>query len=373
MNTDKERYTPITSENLVENPVFSIIVLTYKRPEMLALTLEAIYKRMSNTVPFEVIVGDNNSKDTTPEIISRYPVNKVVLNKQNINMDLYKDLYELAIGEYLLEIDDDVLELPQDYDLVFLKYFSVFPDFGALALDVVQDQYTDGRKLSRYIPIEREGLVVDEGFAGGWALCIKRELFEKGGKFGTEQITGRTTEDGIIMNIVKNNNLRFGLIKDIKCYHASGEYYAKKFGYLEREMEKFRMQGFDHHADMIKQADEFMQKIENLMRKYEAGNFVEVLNDIELLPYEYYADSLMEKQILEIQGFSSLSLGLFEDARRVLERVLEKWQSGAAYAGLGEIAFRNNNPGKARQLFSKALELEPNLPLAKRRLKEIPL
>lgn len=43
-----------------------------------------------------------------------------------------------------------------------------------------------------------------------------------------------------------------GIIKDIRCLHATGPYYAKMFGSLERDIEKYDVAGIENMRDIYK-------------------------------------------------------------------------------------------------------------------------
>lgn len=48
------------------------------------------------------------------------------------------------------------------------------------------------------------------------------------------------SEDGVLAHYFQRKlGLKSGIIKNATCFHASGPYYAKQFGHLDREIEKY--------------------------------------------------------------------------------------------------------------------------------------
>lgn len=43
-------------------------------------------------------------------------------------------------------MDDDVLAFPQKLDAIFIDYMQTFPHYGFIALNVIQNEFTNGAK-----------------------------------------------------------------------------------------------------------------------------------------------------------------------------------------------------------------------------------
>jgi glycosyltransferase involved in cell wall biosynthesis len=56
----------------VSGPVLSVVVCTYNRSHLLVAAVEAILGQVDDTLPYEVIVVDNNSTDATRDVVAPY-------------------------------------------------------------------------------------------------------------------------------------------------------------------------------------------------------------------------------------------------------------------------------------------------------------
>lgn len=98
----------------------SIVILTRNRKNFLKQCLDSIISRTS--LDYEIIVVDNASTDGTTELLQNYP--KVIHLKlpENIGVIARNKGFEIAKGEYVAQIDDDVVMMPNWLENS-LKYF----------------------------------------------------------------------------------------------------------------------------------------------------------------------------------------------------------------------------------------------------------
>lgn len=236
---------------------FSFVILTWNRKKFLHKCISALTESIGGRDDSEIIVMDNGSDDGTREYLDELkndPRFRIVRLKKNYGLNAYKKLFRLAKGEFIVEIDDDVILFPNDIATVFDSYMAAFPEFGYLALDVIQNEFTNGAKppAENYQEIERDGKVVQDGPTGGWCTCFRRSDYRKIRlSFFLKDMNMRTSEDGMISGMFREKlKLKSGIIKDVFCFHASGPHYSKEFGCLERDIEKYRAAGLDSFVDM---------------------------------------------------------------------------------------------------------------------------
>jgi glycosyltransferase involved in cell wall biosynthesis len=228
----------------------SFVILTWNRYKFLDLCLPALIAAIENPTECEIIVMDNGSTDDTKKVLSRYEQHsmvKIIHRKKNYGLNAYKQLFWKAKGKYVVIVDDDVLSSPDKLDCTFIDYMETFSAFGFLALDVVQNEFTNGAKPGRevYKEVCVDGKVLQEGPTGGWCSCFRKKDYRKIClKFLFSDLNMKNGEDGLIAHYFKVKlGLKSGIIKDLCCFHASGPHYAKMYGHLDREIEKYTLSG----------------------------------------------------------------------------------------------------------------------------------
>ena len=227
-------------------PDVSIVLLTWNRAPFLEICLREMFAAFSPDVDREVILMDNSSSDSTPEILSKYsgePSVRVVRNSKNLRLNAYKKLFSMARGRIVIEVDDDILRFPAGFDKTMLEYFEAFPDYGYLALNVVQNEKTNGAKpdSSCYKDDVRGDRIVEEGPAGGWCTGFRRKYYRLVSPLlAFMSFSMARPEDGVLSGIIgKIFRKRIGIVKNAVCLHAVGPAYAREYGLAGREKEKY--------------------------------------------------------------------------------------------------------------------------------------
>lgn len=234
-------------------PDVSICLLTWNRADFLEICLEKMFAALKPTesggLSREIIIMDNCSSDGTPAVLEKYknrPDVKIVRNRKNLRFGAYKRLFYMARGRTIIDVDDDILEFPVNFDETLVKYLDVYKDYGFLACNVVQNEKTDGSRPrnARYVEDRRGGMVIEEGPTGGWCSAFRRKdyLWIKLLIF-LFKIDAKTPEDAYIASLCFRLRKRIGIVKDAVCFHASGPVYARENNHLEREIEKYRAGG----------------------------------------------------------------------------------------------------------------------------------
>lgn len=234
----------------MSRPDVSIVLLTWNRAPFLEICLREMFSALSSELSREIIIMDNCSDDSTPQILGKYtslPNVKIVRNRKNLRLNAYKKLFPMARGRYIIEVDDDILRFPKGFDKTLVDYIEKFSDYGFLALNVEQNDKTDGAKPRGdcYHDDIRDDMTVEEGPTGGWCTIFRRWHYQMIRPIlAIRKFTMAQTEDGAlaawIMTIFRK---RIGLIKNAVCLHATGPAYAAEFGLTKREFEKYMMGG----------------------------------------------------------------------------------------------------------------------------------
>ena len=236
-------------------------MLTWNRKSFLELNLNSFNQNISAEYKYQFIILDNGSTDGTVELLKeREQMDahlKVIYNKKNKGLNEYKRLLNMCKSDYIVIVDDDVIEFPRHFDSHMVSYMKTFTDFGFVALDVVQNEHTNGAKPdeTHYTDITRDGLIISQGVAGGWCVIMRRKDYSKIRlRFNLGyKLNMRNGEDGKLAYLMHSKlRLKSGIMKGIKCFHACGPYYSKMYGYLDRDLIKFKEAKLDQFVDLYK-------------------------------------------------------------------------------------------------------------------------
>ncbi|MEW5910831.1 MAG: glycosyltransferase family 2 protein, partial [Thermodesulfobacteriota bacterium] len=191
----------------------SVILATYKRPEVLEITLNGFCSLESDGLSWELIIVDNADDSRTREVVNGYssvlPVQYMVEKKRGKNNALNTAI-EHARGELFLFTDDDVI-VDRRWLLEIREGTRRWPDhmvFGGRILPLYPKDSID-------IPLDERSLnmafvVADWGFDEGpyqahkvWGpnMVVRRDIFRTGWRFnpnvgpsGSNYIMGSESE-----------------------------------------------------------------------------------------------------------------------------------------------------------------------------------
>ncbi|TDR78445.1 glycosyltransferase family 2 protein [Paludibacterium purpuratum] len=107
----------------------SVVLLTYRRPALLRHTLRALRAALVET-DVEVIVGVNDDLLETRQVLQEEPVDRVLFGAGNIGIEFYKQVFAEARGEFIIEIDDDIVGFPAGFDRQLIDCLNARPDLG---------------------------------------------------------------------------------------------------------------------------------------------------------------------------------------------------------------------------------------------------
>lgn len=240
--------------------MISFIMLTWNREKFIEKMLASFFSNLSGKHPFELLVIDNGSTDGSRKILESHaqahPEMRIAYNRTNKGLSEYKKLLNRAKGDYIVIVDDDVIEFPHAFDDHMVSCMETFPEFGFVALDVVQDEHTNGAKPGpeSYRNITRGAYTIAEGPTGGWCTILRRAEFRKiRFLFNLIRLNMKQGEDGSLQGLFASKlKLRSGIIDKIRCYHAAGPYFSKLYGCIERDIKKYEEAKLQSFVDAYK-------------------------------------------------------------------------------------------------------------------------
>jgi O-antigen/teichoic acid export membrane protein/GT2 family glycosyltransferase len=222
------------SNTVYSNELVSFCIVTHNRLSMLKQNLKSLLSTIGN-INAEILVWDNDSSDGTKEFLSELSLEhqniKITLHDKNIGCNAKGLNAELSKGDFIIGIDDDVLEFPENWVENFIHAYKQIPLAGYLATDVIKNEYTDGAKSDSYVyfPHSFGDVILQEGPTGGWCFMISRDVYNIVGKFYLNSDRIFFFEDKDYCTRILAKGFRVGIVDGINVLHATGEYYNKEY------------------------------------------------------------------------------------------------------------------------------------------------
>jgi GT2 family glycosyltransferase len=211
----------------------AIVVLTHNRVHLLRQCVENVLARASEATT-EIVIWDNASTDGTAEYLATIsdPRIRVVAHPRNIGLNAYAIVFPQTRAEYLLELDDDVVDAPGDWDRDLLTAYRALPEIGYLQAKLADDGHSPGADLlyrinkDVYKPAVVNGvrLLVD-GPVGGGCTITSRELHDRVGGFRRSR-KAFYREDQLYIESIRKLGYRAAILDEVVVVHHGGPYYA---------------------------------------------------------------------------------------------------------------------------------------------------
>jgi GT2 family glycosyltransferase len=216
--------------------VIAVVVLTHNRLELLRRCVEDVLGRTSELTR-EIVIWDNGSEDGTREYLDALtdPRFQVVHSPENIGMNAYAEAFAIATQDYLIELDDDVIEAPPRWDETLLAAFRRIPKIGYLAASLVDDPNDSAARYLKYLREERKaytrrvvnGVAFLEGPTGGSCTMTSRELYQRVGGFGQTRDFVYWREDAAYVKRLRRLGYGSAVLESLSVWHAGSPYYSK--------------------------------------------------------------------------------------------------------------------------------------------------
>jgi glycosyltransferase involved in cell wall biosynthesis len=115
----------------VDTPLISFCIATYKRPQLLGLTIKAILKQDYQNL--EIIVSDNDSQGSARAVTENFKSKKITYHKNKTNIGMMNNFnmaFRHSHGDYIVFMADD--DPPESAMLTLLmKLKKKYPNAGA--------------------------------------------------------------------------------------------------------------------------------------------------------------------------------------------------------------------------------------------------
>jgi GT2 family glycosyltransferase len=211
----------------------AIVVLTHNRVHLIAKCVEDVLQRTSDST-HEIVIWDNASTDGTSEYLQTLddPRIRVIRNDKNIGMSAYARAFRETSAPYLIELDDDVVSAPPNWDATMRDAFVRLPDVGFLAADLEDDPHDEASRWRHQIRpheyklVEEHGVRVLRGPAGGGCAITSRELNQRAGGFRENKKEVFWLEDEAYIGDLARLGYTSAVLADLRVHHTGGPYYS---------------------------------------------------------------------------------------------------------------------------------------------------
>lgn len=214
--------------------MIAIVMVTCNRLPLLRQTVERVLSRTSSATT-RIVIWNNASTDGTRAYLDTLqdPRLDIVHHPENITLNAYRPAIARTSEPYLIELDDDIIDAPQDWDRTLLEaYQRVEPPVGYLAADIIDD----GKSLASQIRYHRDvhkyrertvnGVTLLDGPAGGWCTLVSRKVDEAAGGHKQKPGPGYFSQDSLYTAAVRKAGYELALLPSLKVFHASGPAYS---------------------------------------------------------------------------------------------------------------------------------------------------
>jgi O-antigen biosynthesis protein len=216
--------------------VISIVVVTYNRLDLLRRCVDDVLRRTSEKTR-EAIIWNNGSSDGTRDYLAALddPRVRVVDHPENIGMNAYGRAFSLTSHDYLIELDDDVIEAPPRWDEVLLDAYVQIPKMGYLSASLIDDPNDSASQYIKYLREQRQAytrrkvgsVTILEGPTGGSCTMTSRELYERVGGFKQSRKSVYWREDAAYVRDIHRLGYRSAVLEDLSVWHAGSPYYSR--------------------------------------------------------------------------------------------------------------------------------------------------
>jgi glycosyltransferase involved in cell wall biosynthesis len=315
----------------------SVIIPTYKRANLVCLTLDSLLEQDFPKENFEVLIIDNNSPDNTSEVIAAY----FEKNKDKANMRYVKEVRQgdgyarnsgaaVARGEYLLFADDDSL-FDTNWISCMADILDIYPNIGILGSRItIQWDEKPSKWISRYEYLlgkstrSNSGYIISsEGFniANG-SLAIRRDLFVKVGGNNPGQIGEWLVGDGEVGLCQKVIKLGFPIAftDDTTMWHMQTKTKNGTYQDIIRRLKNIAIS--DAYGDVVVKGIKQYRDINGSLNKIIRSVFKLKRSRIREAVFQYLSNKAYNEYVDKYQSEAFLSANLNLEDHKLGENYL---------------------------------------------------
>jgi GT2 family glycosyltransferase len=242
--------------------MIAMVVLTYNRLQLLKQCVDNVLLRTSDLTT-TIVIWNNASTDGTTEYLDSldHPRIKVMNHDENIGQSAYARAFRETTEPYLLELDDDMIDAPHDWDRAMLEAYQALPKVGFLQARLADDGFSPGSDLFYRINKHlyelkevpgTEYKIWQGGPVGGGCTITDRELHDRIGGFIENKKLVFFYEDQEYVQAIRKLGYETAVLDDVEVFHAGGAHYS------EEVAEKH---AFWAHRDRLKRRKDMVKRV----------------------------------------------------------------------------------------------------------------
>src|SRR5919107_4893279 len=211
----------------------AVVVLTHNRLHLVSKCVENVLLRTSEATR-EIVIWDNASPDGTAEYLATLddPRIRVMRSEKNVGQNGYARAFRATKSPYLIELDDDVTDAPEQWDATMLDAYLRLPEIGFLAADLEDDPNDEASRFRHqvrpheYTLVEKDGVRLLTGPAGGGCAMTDRELHERVGGFKENPKEVFWLEDAAYIGQIAEIGYKPAGLGGLRRPHTRGPFYS---------------------------------------------------------------------------------------------------------------------------------------------------
>ena len=181
------------------------------------------------------MIWNNGSTDGTREYLDTLddPRITVVQHEKNIGQNAYARAFALTSAEYLVELDDDVVDAPANWDRdaarrvrAACRRSGSWPQTWRTIPTTCATHVRYRERPHEYTPAEENGVRLLYGPTGGACAITSRVLYERVGGFRQHKKFIFWQEEAAYIDDIKSLGFEAAVLADLKVHHTGGEHYG---------------------------------------------------------------------------------------------------------------------------------------------------
>lgn len=183
-------------------PVFSIITPTCRRPLLLRRTIQSVINQSFSDYE-HIIVDDVNDRDTE-SLINEIGDKRIIFHQHASPKGAaggYNSGIKISRGKFILFLDDDDEYLPSFLEKMYNHFCQSDPKVGFVWTGFSRIKDTDSGEIlidskiwPSTFPTKELGLVAATSIGNGFGVCIKRECIDDIGLYDESIVFGQDTD-----------------------------------------------------------------------------------------------------------------------------------------------------------------------------------